>query len=187
VSLSAYVTDHKLHVSWDLKSDAGLQLGGWALDDVCIVANPQSICGDGIKQTYEFCDNGPANADIPDACRTDCQLPKCGDAIVDTGEQCDNGSANANVAGACRTNCQLPTCGDKVVDSGEECDDGPNGSQYCTAECHVAWWNSIGSGGCSASGDRTSSLALGAMLAGLLARRRATRYGRTRAPRSPAR
>jgi hypothetical protein len=135
VALSSYVSGHKLRVAWDLKSDGGLEFGGWALDDVCIVANPDSICGDGIKQEYEACDDGPANADIADACRTDCQLPKCGDSIVDSGEQCD---------------------------------DGPTGSTTCTAKCKSI--AQAAGGCCSTSGDGASSLALGAAVAGLLAR-----------------
>lgn len=92
VSLSPYFTGHTLKVRWDLKSDPGLQFGGWQLDDVCIVANPNSICGDGVVTASEQCDNGSANNDLPNLCRTDCRLPMCGDGIIDTGEQCDDGS-----------------------------------------------------------------------------------------------
>jgi hypothetical protein len=92
VSLSPYFTGHKLKVRWDLKSDPGLEFGGWQLDDVCIVANPNSVCGDGIVTASEQCDNGSANFDLPNLCRTDCRMPACGDGIVDTGEQCDDGS-----------------------------------------------------------------------------------------------
>ncbi|HUJ59892.1 MAG TPA: MYXO-CTERM sorting domain-containing protein [Kofleriaceae bacterium] len=100
VPLSGYFIGRTLQVGWDLTSDAGLQLGGWALDDVCIVANPFSICGDGVKTATEQCDNGSANADAPDACRSDCRLPICGDHIVDTGEQCDDGPSGSTSCGA---------------------------------------------------------------------------------------
>ena len=103
VPVSGYFRGHKLTVGWDLRSDSGVQFGGWALDDVCVVANPFSICGDGVKTPTEGCDNGSANADAPDACRTDCQLPTCGDGIVDTGEECDAGSAtSATCTSACK-------------------------------------------------------------------------------------
>ena len=39
----------------------------------------------------EACDDGVANADKADTCRTDCRAPMCGDNIVDTGEACDHG------------------------------------------------------------------------------------------------
>jgi uncharacterized protein (TIGR03382 family) len=91
VPVSSYLNGRKLDIAWDLKSDSGLEFGGWALDDVCVVANPLQICGDGVKGPYEGCDNGSANADAPDACRTTCRVPDCGDLIVDSNEQCDEG------------------------------------------------------------------------------------------------
>ncbi len=93
VPLSGFFSGHEVTVGWEVTSDEGLELGGWNLDDVCIVANPNSICGDGVKTPTEQCDTGADNADRPNVCRTDCRLPKCGDTIVDTGEECDAGAA----------------------------------------------------------------------------------------------
>lgn len=95
VPLSPHFSGHKLVVGWDLRSDPGLHFAGWNLDDVCIVANTNSVCGDGVKTATEQCDNGPANADVADACRSDCRLPTCGDGIQDTGEECDGGAAGS--------------------------------------------------------------------------------------------
>ena len=95
VPVSSYLHGHKLRVGWSLSSDEGLNLGGWALDDVCIVADPSSICGDGIQSRTEECDAGLGNADAADACRTYCKLPVCGDGIVDSAEPCDAGSAGS--------------------------------------------------------------------------------------------
>jgi hypothetical protein len=95
VPLSPYFMGHKVKVRWDLKADEGLQFGGWQLDDVCIVANPNSVCGDGVQTSTEQCDNGAMNADLPDVCRTDCRLPTCGDGIEDSTEECDDGSAGS--------------------------------------------------------------------------------------------
>lgn len=87
------------------------------------------ICGNGVKEGLEQCDNGQNNSDTkPNACRTDCTLPVCGDYVVDSGEECDKGS-NYNsdkIPGACRRNCKRAHCGDGVLDlsEGEECDDG---------------------------------------------------------------
>ena len=48
-------------------------------------------CGDGVVNSpTEECDDGEANANSADACRTDCLLPKCGDGIVDEDESCDD-------------------------------------------------------------------------------------------------
>ncbi len=73
------------------------------------------VCGDGIMQSGEECDDGVANSDtIANACRTDCALPWCGDDVVDTGEECDDGSSNSDAAPtACRLDCTEPAmCGD---------------------------------------------------------------------------
>lgn len=79
-----------------------------------------TTCGDGIVDEGESCDQGDANADAPDACRTTCQSPTCGDGIVDTGEACDDGNAIAN--DFCSDTCEQTTgtlCG--VCSSDEEC------------------------------------------------------------------
>ena len=48
-------------------------------------------CGDGVVNSpNEECDDGDTNANVPDACRTDCLLPKCGDGILDSDEECDD-------------------------------------------------------------------------------------------------
>jgi hypothetical protein len=111
VPLSAMLVGHKVEVGFDLTSDPGLELGGWQIDDLCIVANINSICGDGIKSPTEGCDDGAANADTPDTCRTFCQKPACGDGIVDGNEECDEGIEGTN---ACSPTCQhieAPTLG----------------------------------------------------------------------------
>lgn len=103
VALSSFVSNGKLRVGWSLTSDEGLNLGGWAIDDVCIVANPNARCGDGVKAPTEQCDAGSANADAADSCRTTCTLPTCGDHIVDAGEDCDAGSnGSRDCSAACK-------------------------------------------------------------------------------------
>jgi uncharacterized protein (TIGR03382 family) len=90
-----------VQVGWEITSDEGLELGGWQLDDVCIVANPNAICGDGVKTPTEQCDTGADNKDAPNACHTDCRLPTCGDNYVDTSEQCDEGGATDSCSSKC--------------------------------------------------------------------------------------
>ena len=102
VQLANHYFGHSVQIGWDLTSDNGLQFGGWTLDDVCIVANPDSICGDGVKSATEECDDGSANADAPDKCRTYCRVPRCGDGIIDTGEDCDDGPTGST---ACTNKC----------------------------------------------------------------------------------
>jgi uncharacterized protein (TIGR03382 family) len=104
VPVSGYQTGHTLDIAWDLTSDEGLQFGGWAIDDVCVVANTSGVCGDAVVTVHETCDDGANNADRPNACRTWCQLPMCGDGIVDDGEACDRGPTGN---GECTNTCEL--------------------------------------------------------------------------------
>ncbi|MEO7729798.1 MAG: hypothetical protein ABIY55_02415 [Kofleriaceae bacterium] len=104
VTVSGYQMGHTLDIAWDLTADEGLQFGGWAIDDVCVVANVDGVCGDGRVTAHETCDRGADNADAPDACRTWCQVPTCGDRIVDSNETCDDGPEGSLT---CRPDCQL--------------------------------------------------------------------------------
>ncbi len=102
--------------------------------------NPVAVCGDGVVQAGESCDEGPDNSDsAPDACRTDCRPATCGDDVVDSGESCDEGASNSDrIANACRTDCREAGCGDGVIDHGESCDDGATVSgDGCSAACAV--------------------------------------------------
>lgn len=110
VPISGYVPGNEFTVGWDLHADDGLHLGGWQLDDVCIVANINSVCGDGVRTPTEGCDEGAANADRPNMCRSYCLRPACGDRIVDTGEECDHGDGDASCSDACKE-LELPTLG----------------------------------------------------------------------------
>jgi cysteine-rich repeat protein len=43
---------------------------------------PPAVCGDGVIQSGEECDDGEQNSDVtPDACRRRCLLPTCGDGV----------------------------------------------------------------------------------------------------------
>jgi hypothetical protein len=103
VSLSGYQPGHTIDVSWELTSDEGLEFGGWTLDDVCVVANVNGVCGDGVVTVHEACDDGAGNGEKPNACRSWCQVPMCGDGIVDDSEQCDVGpQGDAKCTMSCR-------------------------------------------------------------------------------------
>lgn len=105
VRLSGHAFSHTLNIGFDLKSDEGLHLGGWQVDDLCVVANVSSVCGDGVKTPTEACDEGPANSNAPDAtCRTYCRLAACGDEILDSNEECDAGVLGNET---CSNECKL--------------------------------------------------------------------------------
>jgi cysteine-rich repeat protein len=71
------------------------------------------VCGDGITQNEEQCDDGSENSDTePDACRTSCSPAFCGDGVIDSEEECDGISEGS---GAACLDCALvdrPACGD---------------------------------------------------------------------------
>ncbi|TVQ99889.1 MAG: hypothetical protein EA398_11850 [Deltaproteobacteria bacterium] len=81
----------------------------------------EPFCGDGVvnEDLGEECDDGEANSDrLPNACRTDCTLPRCGDGVIDDGEQCDDGDANgpdAPCSEACTINPQAACAGNGAV------------------------------------------------------------------------
>ncbi|GAB4570329.1 MAG: hypothetical protein Tsb0020_25020 [Haliangiales bacterium] len=104
VGLSEMIRDRGVEVRFQLGSDRGFQLGGWTIDDLCIVAATDSICGDGRLSGAEECDDGDANSDVRvGACRENCLVAWCGDGVVDTGEQCDRGANTSDIS--CRANC----------------------------------------------------------------------------------
>lgn len=81
VVLTPYVGADKLvELSFGLVSDGGLELGGWTIDELCIVGHnavgPQDPtgggCGDGTLQVTEQCDDG--NLDNGDGCSSGCLL-----------------------------------------------------------------------------------------------------------------
>jgi MYXO-CTERM domain-containing protein len=80
VDLTGTVKDNKVNVKFGLTSDQGLELGGWTVDDVCIVAAAASsgTCGDGIVQEGEMCDDG--NTTDGDGCSSTCQIEQAHEA-----------------------------------------------------------------------------------------------------------
>lgn len=91
------------------------------------------VCGDGIVQGAEQCDDGNDNDN--DDCTNACKVNVCGDEIVNPWtEECDDG--NALMDDGCTHDCRLPRCGDGIVQTAELCDDGNTvGGDDCPADC----------------------------------------------------
>jgi cysteine-rich repeat protein len=98
---------------------------------------PAGVCGDGVVQAPEECDDG--NRDDTDACLSSCKKARCGDGVVHKGvEQCDDG--NTVETDGCTTRCAVQTCGNMRVDTGEECDDGNlDDTDACLNSCLKAF------------------------------------------------
>jgi cysteine-rich repeat protein len=95
-----------------------------------------AICGDGLVQNPEECDDG--NRNPLDACTNDCKKPMCGDGIVQAPEECDD--ANTQDLDACSSTCKRARCGDGVVQSAlnEQCDDGNTiPTDSCSNDCRL--------------------------------------------------
>ena len=86
--LAARAADGKVTVRFDLSSDTGLSLGGWTIDDLCVVAATGAAvtCGNGTIDDAETCDDG--NRIDGDGCSADCLLE---DADVDVTGCCSVG------------------------------------------------------------------------------------------------
>ncbi|MBI2551132.1 thrombospondin type 3 repeat-containing protein [Candidatus Uhrbacteria bacterium] len=94
------------------------------------------LCGDGITDATEFCDDG--NRTSGDGCSAVCTLEAgavCGNFIVEAGETCDDGTA------CCSASCQTvptDTCGNGVIGCGETCDDGnTENNDGCSNVCAI--------------------------------------------------
>jgi cysteine-rich repeat protein len=114
------------------------------------------VCGNGIVEEGEECDEGTSNSDTtPDACRTNCTLATCRNGVIDPGEDCDGtnlGGMTCEALGrpggllGCGNFCEfdldfcerLPGCGNSYVEAGEGCDDGgTEDGDGCSATCQV--------------------------------------------------
>ncbi|MBL9104291.1 MAG: hypothetical protein JNL82_25320 [Myxococcales bacterium] len=97
VDVTSFVDNGAVQLEFSLQSDGGLEMGGWNIDQLCLVGTDAAMgpsCGNGVLEAGEGCDAGGENSDtVADACRTDCQPARCGDAVLDSAEGCDDGNA----------------------------------------------------------------------------------------------
>ncbi|HEY0138324.1 MAG TPA: hypothetical protein VGB85_29770, partial [Nannocystis sp.] len=188
VDISGAAAGGQVQLEFALASDGGLEMGGWNVDEVCVVGTeqgpPPSFCGDGIVDAGEACDNGPANSDTtPNACRTDCVFAFCGDAVIDGGEQCDDGDAlgGDGCSAACMiegpsTTTDVPTTSASDAASVGDDDDGSDTDSESGSSGSGLEQIDLSDRGCACDGGEPRGLpALGLgllVLAGLRRRRR---------------
>ncbi len=88
----------------------------------CIDSTAAQVCGNGMPETGEECDDG--NVNNGDGCSSNC--------TVDSGFNC-NGNPST-----CTTIIPEPVCGNSEIESGEVCDDGnANNGDGCSSVCQV--------------------------------------------------
>ncbi len=149
--------------------NAGAQLVLNAMDCLVLYQDTIAVCGNGIQNAGESCDDGNLTND--DGCDSNCSVSGCGNSIQNAGEGCDDG--NLTDGDGCSSLCTVETtCGDGSIDVGETCDDGnlTNGdgcSSLCILE-NVAPFQ-VGGSGCSIQATAAPTVALTwLMLSGLL-------------------
>ena len=103
----------------DVDIDGDDRVDGASVD---IGADELTVCGDGIPDASEECDDG--DQVDGDGCDTNCTLTGCGNAITTAGEECDDG--NTDDFDCCSSSCLFEG-------SGSSCDDGVpcTGSDQC--------------------------------------------------------
>ncbi|HEY5920665.1 MAG TPA: hypothetical protein VIV11_03300 [Kofleriaceae bacterium] len=98
IDLTPHVASGSLELQWGLTTDFAKELGGWTLDDVCVVGLQKiPLCGDGERDDNEECDDG--NTANHDGCDDSC----IDEVTAGGGGCCDAGSAtsgNLLLAGA---------------------------------------------------------------------------------------
>ena len=72
VDLTSFVREGVVQVNWALTTDFGKELGGWTIDEMCIVGlSKNAHCGDGEEDVGEECDDG--NTEHGDGCDEVCR------------------------------------------------------------------------------------------------------------------
>ena len=98
------------------------------------------VCGDGVVEGTEGCDDGVLNSDTA-ACLSSCVVASCGDGFVQEGaEGCDDGDTVSNGEGECLADCSgVQSCGDGTKEGTEGCDDGNDiPTDACLNNCIAA-------------------------------------------------
>jgi cysteine-rich repeat protein len=71
-----------------------------------------AICGNGVRESGEDCDDG--NTAACDGCSAICQSEGCGNGTIECGEECDDGPANGGPGDPCDSTCHVVTGSDMV-------------------------------------------------------------------------
>ena len=138
-------------------STASASADNWSGGDVQALTGPPPVCGNGVVELGEECDDGGESA----VCDDDCTFVGCGDGNLNAtaGEACE-ADTDCPLGQICAPDCtcvDAPVCGDGVVELGEECDDGGESAicdDDCTfVECGDGNLNVTAGEACEADGD----------------------------------
>jgi MYXO-CTERM domain-containing protein len=95
IDLTPWIGDGQVSLSFELHSDGGLEMGGWTIDELCVVGYrpgvvPPVACGNGVLEAGEQCDDG--NLVPNDGCDPSCVLETQGTS----GGSGDDGSGSSD-------------------------------------------------------------------------------------------
>ncbi len=127
--------------------------------DVNDCVNGAIICGNGVVDPLEQCDDG--NTTSGDGCSSKCKLegsaaPVCGNGIKETGEECDDGNtvSGDGCSAGCKTETTTAVCGNGIKETGEQCDDGNTTSgDGCSANCTTETPSAVCGNGIQETGE----------------------------------
>lgn len=130
--ISDFVGPDGVALTFGTRADGGLEFGGWTLSNVCVVAvdEPFPICGDGLLEGAETCDDG--NVVPGDGCDASCQVepddPTGGDPT--DGDPTDGDPTDGDPTDGGPTGGEPIINDDGLIDRGCGCtSEGPSGPQ----------------------------------------------------------
>ncbi len=119
-----------------IKNSGQVVSGSHVTHNECGFFFVSSVCGNGVKEGTETCDDGNTNNN--DSCSNTCKLPICGNSIKEGGEECDDGNTQNgdSCSSSCRISGAISTCWNGIKEGNEECDDA-NASETdtCSSSC----------------------------------------------------
>lgn len=124
----------------------------------CVQGKCMSVCGDGVVQTGEACDDG--NNDACGTCNAACTATNATVTGCVLGIPC---ASNADcLSGGCAGGVCVPVCGNGILEPGEVCDDrNTDGCGTCNAGCsavNTTVTGCVGGFGCAVDGDCASAV-----------------------------
>ncbi|MFA5021704.1 MAG: MopE-related protein [Patescibacteria group bacterium] len=139
-----YKTDSRIEGNagfYGFDSDSPVYFDNLEIGYYQVASGTVNVCGNGILETGESCDQGALNGLAESYCNANClwkgntnhNLKICGNGIVETNEECDPPGKDG-----CGAKCMYiglaagsPGCGDGRIEPGEECDTGSLLYRHC--------------------------------------------------------